>query len=236
LSVNRAFALTIGLLAALAPAIARAQTNIDQGKSASQIFSNTCAECHKSVGALRKGKSAAAVAEFLREHYTTGPQQAASLAAYVVGGRDSTTAPASGQKPAAERGQKPSKPEESATANAKPRRAGEADAKPNEEVAPGGSFMNPIARPEPPRPTTATRNRRKDREQAAPVPEPPQEPAAAVARVPAAAPATEPNTTRPEPMTPEAPPATAPSPTAAAPMDTPSSESGEPVPRDNIPD
>jgi hypothetical protein len=240
LSVNRAFALTIGLLAGLAPAMARAQTNIDQGKSASQIFSNACAECHKSVAALRKGKSAAAVAEFLREHYTTGPQQAASLAAYVVGGRDSVGAPAPGQKPAAEHGQKPPKPEENATANAKPRHPSEADAKPREEVAPGGSFMNPIIRPEPQRPTTATRNRRKDRDQAAPTSEPPQEPAA-VARVPAA-PSTEPATARPEPMTEpatsETPPAAAPAPapTAAAPMETPSSESGEPVSRDNIPD
>jgi hypothetical protein len=235
LSVNRAFALTVGLVAALAPAIACAQTNIDQGKSASQIFSNACAECHKSVAALRKGKSAAAIAEFLREHYTTGPQQAASLAAYVVGGRDSVASPTPGQRPAAERpehGQRPPKPEEGATANAKPRRPAE---EPREEAAPGGSFMNPIARPEPQRPTTATRNRRKDKDQASPAPEPAQEPAA-IARVPAA-PATEP--TRPEPMTPEAPPPAAaptPPPTAAAPMVTPSGESGEPVPRDNVPD
>ena len=232
--MNRAFALTIGLLAALAPAVAGAQTNIDQGKSASQIFANACAECHKSVAALRKGKSAAAIAEFLREHYTTGPQQAASLAAYVVGGRDSVASPAPGQKPAAERperAQKPPKPEDGATANAKPRRPAE---EPREETSTGGSFMNPIVRPEPSRPTTATRNRRKDKDQAAPTPEPAQEPAA-VARVPAA-PATEP--VRPEPMTPEAPPAAAPTPapTAAAPMVTPSGESSEPVPRDNVPD
>src|SRR5271156_5213372 len=112
LRVNRAFALTIGLLVALAPAMARAQTNIDQGKSASQIFSNACAECHKSASALRKGKSAAALAEFLREHYTTGREQAASLAAFVAGGRDTVAAPAPGQKPAADRAQKPPKPEE----------------------------------------------------------------------------------------------------------------------------
>jgi hypothetical protein len=233
--VNRALALTIGMLAALAPAMARAQTNIDQGKSASQIFSNACAECHKSASALRKGKSAAAVAEFLREHYTTGRDQAASLAAYVVGGRDTVAAPAPGQKPPAERAQKPPKPEEGATANAKPpRRPSEADAKPREEASPGiPTFMNPIARPEPSqnRPATATRNRRKD--QVTPTPEQPQEPAE-VAHVPAAA-ATEPP--RPETPAPEvAPAAAAPAPTAAAPMEAPPGESGEPVPRDNIPD
>ena len=230
--MNRAFALTIGLLAALAPAMARAQTNIDQGKSASQIFSNACAECHKSASALRKGKSAAAVAEFLREHYTTGREQAASLAAFVVGGRDTVAVPAPGQKPAAERAQKPSKPEEGAVANAKPRRPGEADAKPKEEATPSAipSFMNPIARPEPPRPAVATRNRRK--EQVTPSPEAAQEPAA-VAHVPAA-PVAEP--ARPETPAPEAAPAPAPMPTAAAPMEAPAGESGEPVPRDNIPD
>jgi hypothetical protein len=232
LRVNRAFVLTIGFLAALAPATVCAQTNIDQGKSASQIFSNACAECHKSPSALRKGKSAAAVAEFLREHYTTGAQQAASLAAYVVGGRDTVAAPAPGQKPPAERAQKPAKPEEGATANAKPpRRSGEADAKPKEEATPNiPTFMNPIARPEPSqnRPATATRNRRKD--DVAPTPEQPQEPAE-VAHVPPAAPATEPP--RPETPAPEAAPA---GPAAAVPMEAPPAESSGPVPRDNIAD
>jgi hypothetical protein len=233
LRVNRAFALTIGVLAVLAPAMAGAQTNIDQGKSASQIFSNACAECHKSASALRKGKSAVAVAEFLREHYTTGRDQAASLAAYVVGGRDTVAAPTPGQKPPAERAQKPPKPEENATANPKPRRPGEAEAKPKEEASPSGTptFMNPIARPEPGqnRPAIATRNRRKD--QVTPTPETPQEPAA-VAHVPAATAVTEPP--RPETPAPEAPAAA--TPTAAMPMEAPAGETGEPVPRDNIPD
>ncbi len=234
--MNRAFALTIGLLAALAPAMARAQTNIDQGKSASQIFSNACAECHKSASGLGKGKNAAAVAEFLREHYTTGRDQAASLAAYVVGGRDSVASPAA-KKPPPERtgaatttdetkqdkrhGQKPAKPEEGASTSGLP------------------TFMNPIVRPEPPqrdnRPATANRNRRKE---PAGAPEAPQEPAA-VARVPAPA-VTEP--AHSETPVPEAPPATAttpaavPTPTAAVPVEVPTGETGEPVSRDNIPD
>ena len=233
--MDRAFALTIGLLVALAPAAARAQTNIDQGKSASQIFSNACAECHKSASALRKGKSAVALAEFLREHYTTGREQAASLAAFVAGGRDTVAAPEPGQKPAAERAQKPPKLEEGATANAKPRRPSEADAKPKEEATPSGipSFMNPIARPEPAqRPAVATRNRRK--EQVTPSPEAPQEPAA-VAHVPAVV-VTEPAHPETPAQAQEANPAPAPTPTAAAPMEAPAGETGDPVPRDNIPD
>jgi hypothetical protein len=247
--VTRGFAPTIGLLAALAPAMAHAQTNLDQGKSASQIFSAACVECHKAPHGLAKGKSASTVADFLREHYTTSRDQAAALAAYVVGGRDIVAAPAPGKKPPAEspktpalaeepkppkhQAQKPPKPGEGASANAKPQRPADADAKPKEEASPGEvpSLVNPIVRPEGgphERPATATRNRRKEPK----TPEPPQEPAA-VAHAPAAVVV--------EPARPEMPlPETAPSPTpsATAPTDSASGESGEnaPVPRDHIPD
>jgi hypothetical protein len=223
--VNRGFALTIGFLAVLAPAMARAQTNIDQGKSASQLFANGCAECHKAPHTLAKGKSAATVADFLREHYTTGRDQAAALAVYVVSGRDTVASPAPGRRPtAATSAQKPPKPDESATANAKPRR-------PGEEPSSGGSMMNPIVRPEPVvrdnKPTTTTRNRRPA------TPEVPQEPAAVAHAPPEAAP----EAARPEPALQEA-PTSAVAPAAAAPMpaEAPATESGDSPPRDNIPD
>jgi hypothetical protein len=222
--VNRGFALTIGFLAVLAPAMAHAQTNIDQGKSASQLFTNACAECHKAPHGLAKGKSAATVAEFLREHYTTGRDQAAALAAYVVSGRDTVASPAPGRRPsAATSAQKPPKPEERATANAKPR-------PPSEESSSGESVMNPIIRPEPvlrDNKAATTRNRR-------PVtPEVPQEPAA-VAHAPSEA---VPEAARPEPAAQEA-PTSAVAPDAAGPMppETPATESGDSAPRDNIPD
>ena len=222
--MNRGFALTIGFLAVLAPAMAHAQTNIDQGKSASQLFANGCAECHKAPHALAKGKSAATVAEFLREHYTTGRDQAAALAVYVVSGRDTVASPAPGRRPtAATSAQKPPKPEERATANTKPRQ-------PGEEPSSGGSMMNPIVRPEPllrdNKPTT-TRNRRPT------TPEVPQEPAA-VAHAPSDS---APEAARPEPAVQEA-PISAVAPAAAAPMpaEAPAAESGDSAPRDNIPD
>lgn len=247
--MTRGFGPTIGLLAALAPAVAHAQTNLDQGKSASQIFSAACVECHKAPHGLAKGKSAASVADFLREHYTTSRDQAAALAAYVVGGRDIVAAPAPGKKPPAEspktpasaeepkppkhQAQKPPKPGEGTSANAKPQRPTDADAKPKEEASPGEvpSALNPIIRPERgphERPATATRNRRKEQQ----TPEAPQEPAA-VAHAPAAV-VVEP--ARLETPPPEAAPN--PTPSAAAPTDSASGESGDnaPVPRDNIPD
>jgi mono/diheme cytochrome c family protein len=99
LRVIRGFTPIIGLLVALLPATAYAQTNLDRGKSASQLFSSACIECHKATHGLAKGKSAATVAQFLREHYTTSGEQAAALAAYVVAGRDTVASPVPGRKP-----------------------------------------------------------------------------------------------------------------------------------------
>jgi mono/diheme cytochrome c family protein len=56
-----------------------------QGKTPAQIFANDCAACHKPTRALANGKNRFALTEFLREHYTTSREQAAGLAAYVLG-------------------------------------------------------------------------------------------------------------------------------------------------------
>lgn len=243
--MTRGFAPIIGLIAALAPAVAHAQTNLDQGKSAAQIFSAACAECHKAARGLANGKNSAALTEFLGEHYTTSREQAAALAAYVLGGRGSEPIGTAGQgkkpqaaepagataeepKPAKRQAQKPAKPEEGASANAKPRRPMDAEAKPKEDASPGQvpSLVNPLVRPEgghQNRPATASRNRPKEPK----TPEPTSEPAA-VARVPAAVVA--------EPahaQTPSQEAAPGPATTDAAP-----GEPGEsvPVPRDDVPD
>lgn len=55
-----------------------AQSNLDAGKSAAQIFSATCNACHRSPRELKQSS-----AGFLREHYTTGPREAAAMAAYL---------------------------------------------------------------------------------------------------------------------------------------------------------
>jgi hypothetical protein len=225
--VNRGFALTIGFLAVLTPAVGRAQTNLDQGKSASQLFAAACAECHKAPHTLAKGKSAATVAEFLREHHTTGRDQAAALAAYVVSGRDTVASPVPGRKPAAGVAtQKPAVPDDRTTTTAKPRRPSE------ETTSGGGSMINPVVRSEPaPRDNKAavtTRTRRKEPADAQ------QEPAA-VARTPAEAGS---EGVRPEPANQEPPTATV-APAAVAPAAAevaPATETGETAPRDNIAD
>ena len=64
------------VLAAAAPA--GAQANLDAGKSAAQIFADTCNACHRSPREIRPTSAA-----FLREHYTTGAREAAAMAAYL---------------------------------------------------------------------------------------------------------------------------------------------------------
>jgi hypothetical protein len=239
--VTRGFAPTIGLLTALLPAAAHAQTNLDQGKSASQIFATDCVQCHKAAHGLANGRNNAALTDFLREHYTTSREQAAALASYVLGGRGTepiggsaqgqgkkqtpARASASAEEPKPTKHQKSGKPDEGASVSPKTQGAADPEAKPREEANPGEApnLFGPIMRPEGSqnRPATATRGRRKE-----PKTSPPAEPAAiAHAPVPIAepAPAATPSL--------EAKPAQE----SAAPADAASGENA-PVPRDNIPD
>ncbi len=58
---------------------ALAQANLDAGKSAAQIFSDTCKACHRSPREIKRTSAA-----FLREHYTTGTREATAMAAYLA--------------------------------------------------------------------------------------------------------------------------------------------------------
>lgn len=59
----------------------RAQTQLADPKDAPRIFATTCSACHKSPQGLAKSGQ---VAGFLRQHYTTGPEMSAAMAAYLV--------------------------------------------------------------------------------------------------------------------------------------------------------
>jgi hypothetical protein len=69
----------IGVALAAAATSAQAQSNLDAGKSPAQIFSDTCNACHRSARELKQTSPG-----FLREHYTTGAREAASMAAYLA--------------------------------------------------------------------------------------------------------------------------------------------------------
>jgi hypothetical protein len=77
--------LVLALVLGLVPAIAHAQVNIDQGKPAAELFESDCATCHKTARGLANGRNSLMLSGFLREHYTASRDQAAALAAYVLG-------------------------------------------------------------------------------------------------------------------------------------------------------
>jgi mono/diheme cytochrome c family protein len=76
-SFSRILPLVIGGAAVAAAFSAQAQSNA--GKSSAQIFGATCNACHRSPRELKPTN-----AGYLRQHYTTGGQEAAAMAAYLA--------------------------------------------------------------------------------------------------------------------------------------------------------
>ena len=234
--MNWRLAPMIGLVAVLAPAMAHAQTNLDQGKSASQIFAAACAECHKAPRAWLTAGIAPRSRIFCasttrpagnrrrRLPLTCSVAAAPSLLGLARRAR-AKSPPSNGpnvvQRPQSRSPSRPNakrghpRPDEAARTEAK------SDAKP--EVKPEVE-TGPGERP----PTSATRGRRRE-------PKPPLLPmeAPGVARAPAAVAEPAPS----PPPGPEASPEPTPTPTpeTSTPGDAASGESA-PVPRDNIPD
>jgi hypothetical protein len=68
---------------AVCSAPAQAQ-NLEAGKSPSQIFAGACTACHKSPRGLLKSVPAGSLQGFLRQHYTTSPEMASLLSAFLV--------------------------------------------------------------------------------------------------------------------------------------------------------
>jgi hypothetical protein len=223
--IFRCVASAISIFVGLQPVLGHAQTNIDQGKSPAEIFANDCATCHKSARGLANGRGSSGLASFLAEHYTASKDQAAALAAYVMGAGGGDTVPAAqgrGAKPAPDHGR-------AAVEEAKPGAQPARQSGKPEERSPATAKLQPPAVDEPKRlgdvprimqepagqkpAATATRGRH-------------PEPSAVSAPEPAAAAA-------PSSASTETSPTIAPS--AAAPANADSGESS-PVPRDNIPD
>ena len=68
-------------LSSLTPAAAQ---NLDEGKSATQLFAASCVTCHKSAAGLAKGRMQPTLFLFLKDHYTTGSGEAWSLSQYLA--------------------------------------------------------------------------------------------------------------------------------------------------------
>jgi len=95
------------LFGCLAADEAQAQaTNLEAGKSPSQIFAGTCNACHKSPRGLLKTVPAGSLATFLRQHYTTSPEMAGVLASFLISNGATDTRYSGGQPKGAKEGAK----------------------------------------------------------------------------------------------------------------------------------
>ncbi len=235
---------TIGTVAAVAfvmfPTLALAQVNIDQGKSAADIFSSVCTACHKTSRGLAAGKNSLMLSAFLREHYTASSDQATALAAYVLGAGGAEPAPK--QKPEVEHARaeepqtgepkaaepkagEPKTPVHPVRAAAKPEEAKRAkqQAKRDEHLA-----SPPSAAEHEPAPETASR-------EVTPKPDDASHEAAPVSAAPTPAPAANASPGPAEPANSAPKTDVTPTASAAIPMEEQPS-AGAAVPRDNIPD
>jgi hypothetical protein len=83
--LGRGVRLAFGFLALAVADSAEVQGDLDQGKSAVQLFASACAICHKSPQSVSETKWFFGLESFLREHYTSSRESAAILAAYLKG-------------------------------------------------------------------------------------------------------------------------------------------------------
>jgi hypothetical protein len=101
--------LLVGCLAA-ERALAQA-TNLEAGKTPSQIFAGTCNACHKAPRGLLKSVPASSLPSFLRQHYTTSPEMAGVLASFLISSGATDTRISGGDKKGAKEGTKEAKQE-----------------------------------------------------------------------------------------------------------------------------
>jgi cytochrome c553 len=69
--MGRGARLGFGFLALAFVTAAGAQGNLDQGKTAAQLYASACATCHKSPQSVSKTNRFFGLESFLREHYTS---------------------------------------------------------------------------------------------------------------------------------------------------------------------
>lgn len=95
--------LLFGAVLSLVVTAAQAQ-NIDEGKSATRLFADSCATCHHNPRGLAKGRFRPTLFVFLKDHYTTSASAAWELSSYLAsidapqGGRARAAKPHSAAK------------------------------------------------------------------------------------------------------------------------------------------
>ncbi len=106
---SRALSLATVMLLVSCFAAQRAEaqaTNLEAGKSPSQLFSQTCVVCHKSPRGLLRTVAPGSLTGFLRQHYTTSPEMAGVLASYLISSGATDTRYSAGQPKGAKEGAK----------------------------------------------------------------------------------------------------------------------------------
>jgi hypothetical protein len=83
MGLARRIGAAVAILAVGAVGPAAAQENLDQGKTAAQLYASDCAICHKSPRGLGKRLGPYVLDNFLREHYTASRETAAVISAYL---------------------------------------------------------------------------------------------------------------------------------------------------------
>jgi hypothetical protein len=228
----------IGAIAAAAlamvPATARAQVNIDQGKSAAEIFSSVCAACHKTPRGLAVGKNSLTLSAFLREHYTASSDQASALAAFVLGAGGAEPGPKQKEVEHA-RAEEPKAGEPKAASRAPVRAAAKPEEekrlKPQEAKREEHPVTPPSLEKHEPAAETASRDVKPQAQDAVPA----AHEAVPVSAAPEPTPVAHASPVEAEPPTPAPQPEVAPTASAAAPAEE-QLNTGAALPRDNIPD
>ena len=78
----RRYLLVLGGIVVLTGGAAQAQ-NIDQGKTATRLFSDSCATCHHNPRGLAKGRFRLTLYMFLQQHYAANSSSAWALTSYL---------------------------------------------------------------------------------------------------------------------------------------------------------
>jgi len=130
---NRGLALAIGALALGFASGARAQENLDKGKTGAQMFASDCAVCHKTTAGLSRGR-VLGLDNFLREHYTASRESAGAIAAFIQA-TDKGPPPAAAAKPVKRTHKGDKKGDEKKPEAGKPADAMPADAMPGDAKA-----------------------------------------------------------------------------------------------------
>ena len=75
------FLLGASILWGAAPASAQ---NLDEGKSATQLYAASCVTCRSNAAGLAQGRMQPTLFLFLKDHYTTGSSEAWALSSYLA--------------------------------------------------------------------------------------------------------------------------------------------------------